>query len=181
MKEAFERGFMKAAMAHGVEPLMAVELLKYAAPSMTQLSNDRTSPEDMYSPPLPRESSERLPSLFPTRKRVTNRELINFKDLSIGSEADKMKGSYSAAAAAAAGAPAAQASPNPLAKYLTPEGLAMIGGGAALGGGAGALLGGGEHRGRNAAIGALLGGGAGAGADYLHANPEMYKSLLGGQ
>ena len=70
---------------------------------------------------------------------------------------------------------------NPLAKYLTPEGLAMIGGGAALGGGAGALLGGGEHRGRNAAIGALLGGGAGAGADYLHANPEMYKSLLGGQ
>ena len=31
MKEAFERGFMKAAMAHGVKPLMAVELLKYAA------------------------------------------------------------------------------------------------------------------------------------------------------
>lgn len=68
-----------------------------------------------------------------------------------------------------------------LAKYLTPEGLAMIGGGAALGGGAGAMLGGKEHRTRNAILGALLGGGAGAGADYLHANPEMYKSLLGGQ
>ena len=125
-------------------------------------------------------SASTRPSITPGSNEAefyADQEAENFPNGSLVSEADRMKGSYSAAA----GAPAAQASPNPLAQYLTPEGLAMIGGGAALGGGAGAMLGGKEHRTRNAILGALLGGGAGAGADYLHANPEMYKSLLGGQ
>ena len=77
MKEAFERGFMKAAMAHGVEPRMAVELLKYAAPSMTQLSNDRTpSEEDMYSPPLLRD--DHMNSLFPHRSPLSGLHLDRY-------------------------------------------------------------------------------------------------------
>lgn len=78
MKEAFERGFMKAAMAHGVEPLMAVELLKYAAPSLTQLTDDRTSPEDMYSPPLLRD--DHMNSLFPHRSPLSGLHLDRYNE-----------------------------------------------------------------------------------------------------
>ena len=78
MKEAFERGFMKAAMAHGVEPRMAVELLKYAGPSTTQLSNDRTSLEDMYSPALLRD--DHMNSLFPHRSPLSGLHLDRYNE-----------------------------------------------------------------------------------------------------